>query len=189
MVRNDPSADVGLAEDHLPPVWDFITVEGRYPLLSRLWPTQVRGEKSVIDVGSEQNYMQIFRNPVALDHRKTGSELASKVNQTLYKHLDAIEASLWNGIPEQEFDSVGYPRQTLGGAVHFLGREPVETDTLVLHVLRPPAFLRMRGAEDVFNDHTETVEFLTELTLEASPGDDQGPPIPRPVIPDDEEER
>lgn len=80
-------------------------------------------------------------------------------------HLQDVENILWHGVPSYERKGRGgYPLHTCGGALHYLGREPLQADTFSLRIMQDCVLLMDRGAVGQRVD-----EFLSEFSLEVRP--------------------
>lgn len=125
--------------------------------------------------GLWRNYGQIVRTPFT-PRDDTDRDLWLALD----RHLQTVENTLWDGVPSYTTNcGNGHPLGTCGGVRHYLGREPVETDEIILRIMQDCVLLAYRSESKTRPVH----EFLSEFSLQVSPARAIRPHKPRVVLP------
>lgn len=135
-----------------------------YPVLDRAYrnPRQINSPWVEMPNG-EQNPAQIFRQPFVYKIDRSDLEESSQAAWDLL--MADIEKAFVHGEP-QEFRS-GSPLtwSALGGVRHWLGRDLGPDDEIAVAVLYPLTLKLAVGEHDLFNDHIQHGEWITEVSL------------------------
>jgi hypothetical protein len=142
-------------------------------VLRRAYQNQIAIDRPWVEMpNGEKNPAQIFRVPFV--YKLDKSDLGEKMDSARERMEADIERALVDGVP-QVFGTPPLQATTLGGVRHWLGRDLEADDEIGVAVLFPLTLRIAVGEHDLFNDHIQHGEWITEVSLwvKAAPAVDE----------------